>query len=138
MMMSRAATRAARSMGMVAPRYFSAATTAAAAALLRSNEAAAFKLLNRVSHVSGGSTHVPGMVAGFIRFPVRHMSTAALHDTSEDKEVKKEKKAETGSAGGSGGADDKAVVSYWGVQPKKIMKEDGTEWGWSCFMVRMS
>ncbi|KNA15569.1 hypothetical protein SOVF_097280 [Spinacia oleracea] len=121
-------------MGMVAPRYFSAATTAAAAALLRSNEAAAFKLLNRVSHVSGGSTHVPGMVAGFIRFPVRHMSTAALHDTSEDKEVKKEKKAETGSAGGSGGADDKAVVSYWGVQPKKIMKEDGTEWGWSCFM----
>ncbi|XP_021725567.1 ubiquinol oxidase 2, mitochondrial-like [Chenopodium quinoa] len=134
MMMSRAATRAARSMmmGMVVPRYFSSTTTTAVAGL-RYNETTAFKLLNGVGghHVSGGSSgHVPGMVAGFTRLPVRNMSTATLHDNSSEE---KEKKV-TDSAGENGGNDEKAVVSYWGVQPKKIMKEDGTEWKWSCFM----
>ncbi|EES12782.1 hypothetical protein BDA96_06G221500 [Sorghum bicolor] len=27
----------------------------------------------------------------------------------------------------------KAVVSYWGIQPRKLVKEDGTEWRWFCF-----
>lgn len=129
MMMTRAATRAARSAvtSMVGPRYFSTTT------LLRTNETAAFKLLDRVN---GGSSHVRGVAAGFIRFPVRHMSTAALNDTTEEKvAAKEEKKPETGSAGDSGGADGKGLASYWGVQPKKIIKEDGTEWKWSCFMV---
>lgn len=115
---------------MVAPRFFSTTTTTtttSASAFLRSKETAALKLLNGVGHVSGE----PGVVAGFIRLPVRHMSTAALN---VEKEVKEEKKDETGSAGGSGGADEKTIVSYWGVQPKKITKEDGTEWRWSCFM----
>ncbi|KMT11487.1 hypothetical protein BVRB_5g108110 [Beta vulgaris subsp. vulgaris] len=127
-MMTRAATRAARSAvtSMVGPRYFSTTT------LLRTNETAAFKLLD---HVNGGSSHVRGVAAGFIRFPVRHMSTAALNDTTEEKvAAKEEKKPETGSAGDSGGADGKGLASYWGVQPKKIIKEDGTEWKWSCFM----
>lgn len=27
-------------------------------------------------------------------------------------------------------------VSYWGIQPPKVTKEDGTPWKWNCFMVR--
>ncbi|XP_051219114.1 ubiquinol oxidase 1b, mitochondrial [Lolium perenne] len=26
-----------------------------------------------------------------------------------------------------------AVASYWGVQPRKLVREDGTEWPWFCF-----
>jgi len=33
------------------------------------------------------------------------------------------------------GQDKKAVVSYWGIQPRKLVKEDGTEWRWFCFRV---
>ncbi|XP_011028023.1 PREDICTED: ubiquinol oxidase 2, mitochondrial [Populus euphratica] len=29
--------------------------------------------------------------------------------------------------------DGKAIVSYWGVTPPKIVKEDGTAWKWNCF-----
>lgn len=31
--------------------------------------------------------------------------------------------------------DGKAIVSYWGVTPPKITKEDGTAWKWNCFRV---
>lgn len=27
----------------------------------------------------------------------------------------------------------KAIVSYWGVDPPKISKQDGTPWRWNCF-----
>ncbi|EHA8589318.1 ubiquinol oxidase 2, mitochondrial-like [Cocos nucifera] len=33
----------------------------------------------------------------------------------------------------AGGKKEKAVVSYWGMAPAKLFKEDGTEWKWSCF-----
>ncbi|KAJ6672815.1 ALTERNATIVE OXIDASE [Salix viminalis] len=26
-----------------------------------------------------------------------------------------------------------AIVSYWGVPPSRVTKEDGTEWKWNCF-----
>lgn len=39
------------------------------------------------------------------------------------------KKAVTGPAK----EEEKAVASYWGVEAPKIVKEDGTEWKWSCF-----
>jgi ubiquinol oxidase len=29
------------------------------------------------------------------------------------------------------------VSSYWGIARPKILKEDGTEWPWNCFMVRI-
>jgi len=34
---------------------------------------------------------------------------------------------------------EKSVVesSYWGISRPKIMREDGTEWPWNCFMVRI-
>ncbi|XP_066347898.1 ubiquinol oxidase 1b, mitochondrial-like [Miscanthus floridulus] len=31
------------------------------------------------------------------------------------------------------GQDKKAVVSYWGIQPRKLVKEDSTERRWFCF-----
>lgn len=31
--------------------------------------------------------------------------------------------------------EDNAVVSYWGVSPAKVSKEDGTDWKWNCFRV---
>ncbi|XP_008785032.2 ubiquinol oxidase 2, mitochondrial-like [Phoenix dactylifera] len=40
--------------------------------------------------------------------------------------------AETGGAAAEG-KKEKAVVSYWGMAPAKLFKEDGTEWKWSCF-----
>lgn len=27
------------------------------------------------------------------------------------------------------------VSSYWGITRPKLLKEDGTEWPWNCFMV---
>ncbi|KAK6947298.1 hypothetical protein RJ641_000771 [Dillenia turbinata] len=30
--------------------------------------------------------------------------------------------------------DRKAILSCWGIAPKKLAKEDGTAWRWNCFM----
>lgn len=30
---------------------------------------------------------------------------------------------------------DNSVVSYWGVSPAKVSKEDGTDWKWNSFRV---
>lgn len=72
----------------------------------------------------------------WMRFPARNASTVAL-DAKEQKE-EEEKKVGTGSVGGvvGGAGDGKAIMSYWGVSPGKVTKEDGTEWRWSCFRVR--
>lgn len=34
---------------------------------------------------------------------------------------------------------EKSVVesSYWGISRPKVVREDGTEWPWNCFMVRI-
>ncbi|GLU05272.1 hypothetical protein SLE2022_223810 [Rubroshorea leprosula] len=73
------------------------------------------------------------VATAWIRAPVvglRYKSTLALGD----KERQEEKPAVSGlAAGGSGGKDEKTVVSYWGIQPGKVKKDDGTEWRWSCF-----
>nr|Q40578.2 RecName: Full=Ubiquinol oxidase 2, mitochondrial; AltName: Full=Alternative oxidase 2; Flags: Precursor [Nicotiana tabacum] len=66
-------------------------------------------------------------------FPVmgpRSASTVALNDKQHDKKV--ENGGAAASGGGDGG-DEKSVVSYWGVPPSKVTKEDGTEWKWNCF-----
>jgi len=135
-MMSRSATRVIRSVAVCAqgsPRYFSTATAGTVA-----TESALARVLNG----SGGIFRVvnPGKVsepagATWIRLPVmgaRNASTVAL-----DAKEQKEEKVETGSAGGvaagGGGGDEKAIVSYWGISPGKVTKEDGSEWRWSCF-----
>ena len=53
--------------------------------------------------------------------------------------VGKEEKTSTAPTGAvdssEGQADHKAVVSYWGVAPPNITKEDGSPWMWNCFRV---
>ncbi|CAD5324318.1 unnamed protein product [Arabidopsis thaliana] len=53
-------------------------------------------------------------------------------------EKKKTSEEEEGSGDGvkvndQGNKGEQLIVSYWGVKPMKITKEDGTEWKWSCF-----
>ena len=56
---------------------------------------------------------------------MRSESTLAL---SEKEKI--EKKVGLSSAGGN--KEEKVIVSYWGIQPSKITKKDGTEWKWNC------
>ncbi|KAL8489771.1 hypothetical protein ACS0TY_025593 [Phlomoides rotata] len=65
----------------------------------------------------------------WMRLPVlgtRNASTVALGE-------KRQKEEGGGAAAGGGGKDGKEIVSYWGIEPPKITKEDGTEWRWNCF-----
>ncbi|KAK9276220.1 hypothetical protein L1049_005751 [Liquidambar formosana] len=75
-----------------------------------------------------------GKRVSWVRVPVlgaRNGSTLALGE-KEQKEA--EKQPQTASAGGSvPGPDEKGIVSYWGVPPSKVAKEDGSEWRWNCF-----
>ncbi|VFQ62497.1 unnamed protein product [Cuscuta campestris] len=124
MMMSRGARRHAGSVS----RYFSTAVLRpATAAALDAGIGCAFRAWNPAM------ASVEALVAR-MGFPVagsRRMSTVALGDKQQD-----EKKIE-GSAGGAAatntGPSGGEIVSYWGVAPSKVSKEDGTEWKWSCF-----
>ncbi|CAD6259765.1 unnamed protein product [Miscanthus lutarioriparius] len=62
--------------------------------------------------------------------PARMSSTAAAEAAKEA--AAPEQRQKTVSAAPEG-QDKKAVVSYWGIQPPKLVKEDGTEWRWFCF-----
>jgi len=62
--------------------------------------------------------------------PARMSSTAAKEAAAPEQRQKPEAPAPEGQD------KIKAVVSYWGIQPrKKLVKEDGTEWRWFCFRV---
>ncbi|XP_010511265.1 PREDICTED: ubiquinol oxidase 1b, mitochondrial-like [Camelina sativa] len=67
------------------------------------------------------------------------VSLAAMGGVRDLSKMTFEKKKTTEEKGSSGGKDDQGnkgeqlIVSYWGVKPMKITKEDGTEWKWSCF-----
>lgn len=127
-MMSRGAARMARSvMGHVGPRYFSSATVRTAAREL----AAATGLLKGGGAV-GGLAPERAVVTWWIKAPVtgaRNASTLTLGEKEQQKEEK-----ETASVGGTAGeAKDKEIVSYWGVEPPKVKKDDGSEWRWNCF-----
>lgn len=119
MMMSRGATRVAGSMkGRVGPRFFSTLT-------IRSGAGDSITGVSRF----GGSDRVAAMMG------VRNGSTLTL----DEKEQHEENIPGTaGSAGGTSGGDGKGkdVVSYWGVEPAKVIKEDGTQWKWNSFRVR--
>lgn len=135
MMMSRTATRAAAARSMittiVGPRYFFTTTTSAAT--VDQAASAAAKII-----IPGGGNHIRGgTMAGFVRFPftggMRQASTVAL-DAEEKVKPSEEISPAPGGGSAGDGADEKGIVSYWGVQPKKVTKEDGTAWKWSCFM----
>lgn len=73
-----------------------------------------------------------GAATAWLRAPaigLRHESTLALGE----KEAQQDKRGVAGSDGASRG--EKAIASYWGVEPSKVTKGDGTEWRWTCFRV---
>ncbi|MBA0622026.1 hypothetical protein Godav_007599 [Gossypium davidsonii] len=105
MMMSRGYTRLASSMfTMVSPRFFSTAATRGV--------------------LSNDMVKTPAVGLG-----VRCRSSMAAIGGG-DKE--QEKKQAVGGGGGSA-KDDKEIVSYWGLDPTKVSKEDGSPWKWTCF-----
>lgn len=70
---------------------------------------------------------------------LRNKSTLALSEKDEEKKVANSSSSSHQSAvGGGENKNEKGVMSYWGIQPSKIVKEDGTEWKWNCFRVRIS
>lgn len=114
-------------MGHMGPRYFSTA-------ILRND--AGTGIMSGAAGFMHGVPAIPSekAVVMWVRhFPVmgsRSASTVALNDKQHDKKV--ENGGAAASGGGDGG-DEKSVVSYWGVPPSKVTKEDGTEWKWNCF-----
>ncbi|KAL0324109.1 UNVERIFIED_CONTAM: Ubiquinol oxidase 1, mitochondrial [Sesamum calycinum] len=136
-MMSRSATRVARSvLTHVGPRYFSTVVS-------RGGAASDVAALGGYVH-GGAATFVHGPAKGpekvvvtWMRVPVlgsRNASTLALGEKQQEEEKKKvQAGSDGGAAAGGGGNGNKAIVSYWGVEPAKVTKEDGSEWRWNCF-----
>lgn len=58
------------------------------------------------------------------------LDVATVTSQSESSSIGKEKEKEK---------KEKSLVksSYWGVQRPRVTREDGTEWPWNCFMVRI-
>ncbi|XP_048228001.1 ubiquinol oxidase, mitochondrial isoform X2 [Ricinus communis] len=65
----------------------------------------------------------------------RMMSTSQLTEQSEKAVAKKEEASEVKGVESVKVNDSKAVVSsYWGIVRPKVLREDGSEWPWNCFM----
>lgn len=114
--MSRGATTVVRSVvGQMNPRLFSTGVmkTTATTGLMGSEKAV-----------------VTWWMSSYPVIGARNASTMTLGD----KQQKEEAPVGGGAvAAGSGGKKAKEVVSYWGVQPSKVTKDDGSEWKWNCF-----
>ncbi|KAJ6672816.1 ALTERNATIVE OXIDASE [Salix viminalis] len=69
-------------------------------------------------------------VRGFLvrgsEFGFRHGSTASFSEKDQ------QQNAQLVSEGGDK-EEKQEIVSYWGVPPRKVTKEDGTEWKWKSF-----
>jgi ubiquinol oxidase len=65
--------------------------------------------------------------------PARMSSTVA--EAAKEAAAPQQRQKPEAAAAAPEGQDKKAVVSYWGIEPRKLVKEDGTEWRWFCFRV---
>lgn len=63
--------------------------------------------------------------------PARMSSTAA----EAAKEAAAPQQRQKPEAAAPEGQNKQGIVSYWGIEPRKLVKEDGTEWTWFCFRV---
>jgi len=68
-------------------------------------------------------------------FGLRHGSTASY--SGKDQQQEEVKHSQPVAEGGDKAEEKNAIVSYWGVPPSRVTKEDGTEWKWNCFRVRL-
>ena len=66
-------------------------------------------------------------------FGLRHGSTASY--SGKDQQQEEVKHSQPVAEGGDKAEEKNAIVSYWGVPPSRVTKEDGTEWKWNCFRV---
>ncbi|KAL9372184.1 hypothetical protein Peur_034428 [Populus x canadensis] len=114
------ATKLASSMMLVA-RCFSTAT-------------ARGMLVKEAVHAKAMGFHgdvVRGNVGEFLArgsvFGLRHGSTASFSEKDQQQNVQPVAEC------GGGDKEEKETVSYWGVPPSRVTKEDGTEWKWNCF-----
>ncbi|KAE9606974.1 putative ubiquinol oxidase (non-electrogenic) [Lupinus albus] len=81
---------------------------------------------NKLGHWVRAPTTVHGVSV------VRNGSTLAMSEKENKNDVGSSfESAASASAGGN--KEENKVVSYWGVQPSKVTKPDGTEWKWNCF-----
>ncbi|XP_024437624.2 ubiquinol oxidase 1, mitochondrial isoform X2 [Populus trichocarpa] len=119
------ATKLASSMMLVA-RCFSTAT-------------ARGMLVKEAVHAKAMGFHgdvVRGNVGEFLVrgsvFGLRHGSTASFSEKDQQQNV------QLVAEGGGGDKEEKkeSTVSYWGVPPSRVTKEDGTEWKWNSFRRR--
>ena len=75
-----------------------------------------------------------GLVPAAARIlPARMSSTAAKEAAAPEQEQQHGGSAEKPTE--ADGQEKTGIVSYWGIQPPKLVKEDGTEWRWFCFRV---
>ncbi|KAF0892292.1 hypothetical protein E2562_014859 [Oryza meyeriana var. granulata] len=84
---------------------------------------------------SGLATSARGVMPAAARiFPGRMASTSAATDAKEGAaENEKPPEPAAAAAAATDLQNKNAIVSYWGIQPPKLVKEDGTEWRWYCF-----
>ncbi|KAM0935331.1 putative ubiquinol oxidase (non-electrogenic) [Dioscorea sansibarensis] len=114
MMSSRSAGSLLRQLG---PRLFSTAVVSRAAAAAEPSQALLYG---------------PSIIATPARAPTTWVKLLSVRMASTSTPAQAEVGQQEEPATPPGG-ERKEVVSYWGVAPPKLMKEDGTEWKWSCF-----
>lgn len=80
----------------------------------------------------GGEVVAPNKWGSLV---LRNGSTLAANLSDQKENNNHLEKTKSSSQGSGGNKDEKGIMSYWGIQPSKITKQDGTEWKWNCFRV---
>uniref|UniRef100_A0ABL6VH92 Ubiquinol oxidase n=1 Tax=Cannabis sativa TaxID=3483 RepID=A0ABL6VH92_CANSA len=139
-MMSVTRSGATRQLAVVSARLFSSGTARAVA-----NEPAVMKGLIRsvptgaAAWTAKNSSAVYWVQRGYSSSAAaRGASTVAVGNGEHDEKVKQVKNGVVSESANvsNDNKDEKGIVSYWGVPPSRLTKEDGTEWKWSCFRRR--
>ncbi|MQM05414.1 hypothetical protein Taro_038225 [Colocasia esculenta] len=123
MMRSWCAGTALRQLG---PVLFASAPAARAAA------EPAYALLAGASAAAPAPTHA---AVWLVRFPLsRAASTLSAPTPAAGQEGETAAKGDVGvTKKAEGATEQKEVLSYWGVPPSRVTKEDGSPWRWACF-----
>lgn len=90
-------------------------------------------VLRNVSSGFGGNG---GNVGYWVRVPlINGGSVRYSSSVSVEQKEKESSPAATDLKEGSVEENEKAAMSYWGIEAAKIKKSDGTDWKWNCFRV---
>lgn len=71
-------------------------------------------------------------IGTWAKTPMLHVRNMTTLPTTPEEEKNQAQANSTSSINGQG---EKAIVSYWGVNPPKLTKEDGSAWKWNCFRI---